>query len=501
MSTPSQPEASSSLSPRRRRFFRVGAVLFGLTLVLGLEVSLRILDLGQLNDLGDPYVGFSNVVPLFQLDEDTNRYQIDKARLSWFRPDSFQASKADNEFRIFCFGGSTVQGRPYAIETSFTTWLELNLKAAAPETHWQVVNCGGVSYASYRLVPIVEEVLGHEPDLLIVYTGHNEFLEERTYHEIKQRPAWVMALHERLIRSRIYALAHQWVHAPSPRRDQTTLAADVDALLDYQGGLAQYHRDDAFRDGVIHHFEANLRRMVHLARQASTPLIFINPVSNLRDSPPFKVELAPELGESERSELNAIWEQAKTSSWDDLSEKTRLVNAVLAIDHGHANAHFLLARIHEAQGDMTAAKEEYLRAKDSDVCPLRMLEEMHRRLAQVANQTGTPLIDIRQRFDERAEFGIPGDDELVDHVHPDIPGHQLIARQIFERLVEQGVVQPQENWLDEQKKLYRSNFESLPANYFPESQARLEGLRRWTQGRVTSLRLEKKDEPKAPEQE
>ena len=29
----------------------------------------------------------------------------------------------------------------------------------------------------------------HQPDLIIVYTGQNEFLEDRTYHHIKQRPA------------------------------------------------------------------------------------------------------------------------------------------------------------------------------------------------------------------------------------------------------------------------------------------------------------------------
>ena len=31
--------------------------------------------------------------------------------------------------------------------------LELSLRAARPEREWDVINCGGVSYASYRLVP------------------------------------------------------------------------------------------------------------------------------------------------------------------------------------------------------------------------------------------------------------------------------------------------------------------------------------------------------------
>ena len=62
-------------------------------------------------------------------------------------------------------GGSTVQGRPFSIETAFSTWLELSLTAADPSRIWQVVNCGGVSYASYRLAPIVDESSCYKPDL------------------------------------------------------------------------------------------------------------------------------------------------------------------------------------------------------------------------------------------------------------------------------------------------------------------------------------------------
>ncbi len=63
-------------------------------------------------------------------------------------------------------GGSTVQGHPFSVETSFTTWLELSLKAADPSRHWRVVNCAGVSYATYREAIVVKELLGYKPDLL-----------------------------------------------------------------------------------------------------------------------------------------------------------------------------------------------------------------------------------------------------------------------------------------------------------------------------------------------
>ena len=149
--------------------YRVVAVLLGFALIAAAEATLRLTDLGKIEDVGDPFVGFSDIVPLFVLDESGERYEIPLARQRFFRPESFLAEKPKDEFRIFCFGGSTVHGRPYAIETSFTRWLELSLNAADPARKFRVINCGGVSYASYRLIPVMKECLGYEPDMFIVY--------------------------------------------------------------------------------------------------------------------------------------------------------------------------------------------------------------------------------------------------------------------------------------------------------------------------------------------
>ena len=153
-------------------------------------------------DYDDPFVGFRAVTPLFELNSDGTRYEIPPARLKFFSPESFAANKPADEYRIFILGGSTVQGEPYLPQTSFTTWLEIGLQAADPSRRWEVVNCGGVSYASYRLLPIMQELMAREPDLFIFYEGHNEFLEDRTYEHIKHAPWLVAAAQESLGRLR-----------------------------------------------------------------------------------------------------------------------------------------------------------------------------------------------------------------------------------------------------------------------------------------------------------
>src|SRR5688572_30049482 len=185
-------------APARRKrpvwksvFFRVAAMAVGILPLLVFELALRGFALGTATDGHDASAGFSDIHPLFVINRHAGRYEIPKSRQSHFQPESFLAQKPANEFRIFVLGGSTVQGRPWSIETSFTAWLELHLNAADSSRRYEVVNCGGVSYASYRLIPILNEVLKYQPDLIVFCEGHNEFLEDRCFAPLKPQAAGI----------------------------------------------------------------------------------------------------------------------------------------------------------------------------------------------------------------------------------------------------------------------------------------------------------------------
>ena len=132
-------------------------------------------------EVSDPFIGLIGDQTLFELSADQTEYRIKNDRLGFFRPASFANPKPSKEYRVFVVGGSTVQGRPWENETAFPNWLEICLNANLPKRIAKVVNCGGVSFASYRICHFVDEVMEYVPDLLIVCTGHNEFFEDRTY--------------------------------------------------------------------------------------------------------------------------------------------------------------------------------------------------------------------------------------------------------------------------------------------------------------------------------
>ncbi len=476
--------------------FRVMAVMLGLSPFVLAEGVFAILDWGRPTVHDDPFVGFSSMRPLFVLNEAGDRYEIPLSRQGYFRPESFAAQKATSEFRIFCLGGSTVQGNPFGIETSFTTWLEINLQTAATDRTWDVVNCGGISYASYRLVPILEETLRYQPDLIIVYTGHNEFLEDRTYSHIKHRPTWLARPLEWAARLRTYTLLREGClrlagqSSAEPRRGRPIMPEEVEALLDYRGGLEHYQRDEKWRQDVIDHYDYNLRRMVQLTRDAGVPLLLVNPVSNLRDCPPFKSQHREGLTEAEREQWQSLWNAARESYESDMPVAIELLQQAVAIDGQHAGLHYELAKCLDQANRPTEAKAEYIQASELDICPLRMLEPMHVRLTAIARETNTPLIDARALIESHSRDGIPGGFLLVDHIHPSITGHQLLADALADQLIAQGVLVPVSGWREQRDERFRDHLASLDSFYFLEGERHLASLRNWAAGRATRLRGE-----------
>jgi len=474
--------------------FRLGALALGVVVLLVVEVALRIFGWGDPLRSDDPFVGFGSVHPLFILDEPADRYRIAPSRLVFFREDSFAARKDPSGFRIFCLGGSTVQGRPFEPSTSFTTWLRLGLEAADGKTMWEVINCGGISYASYRLVPILEEVLQYDPDLIVLYTGHNEFLEERTYGSVKYRHPLVLSALESAARLRTLVLLRRAYRSirgdacdeerESPTADRSLLPDEVDTLLDRSDGFDAYHRDEAFFRGVIAHFAHNLERMIRLAADAGVPLVLVNPVSNLRDCPPFKSQHRDGLSAEELSKFETLWKRATLEARESKPLALERMRHALLIDDEYAAIHWEMGKYQDDLGLGVEARESYLRAKELDVCPLRAPEAIHEVLLEARGAEGISFVDARRVIEDLSRDGIPGNDWLIDHVHPTFLGHQKIAEAVMMDLVRRGVVRPGSDWSTQRDRRFAEHLASLPEVYFTKGMARLERLRIWARRRA-----------------
>lgn len=409
----------------------------------------------------DPYVGFSGAVPHFvatTLDDGSAVVETARNKLRLFHRQRFPRHKSEGTARVFCLGGSTTYGRPYGDATSFCGWLRELLPVADPSRRWQVINAGGISYASYRVALLTEELLQYQPDLFVVYTGHNEFLERRTYGGIIAAPRAVRGLGALASRTRIFTFARATLTGgPGPavgtgqtagtaEAAATLLDDEVRTLLDASVGPDDYHRDDDFRQRVLEHFRYSLARIVDIGRSAGAEVVLINPAANLRHCSPFKSEsspLAPEdadrwrdlFGRAEAARDAGDWERALVD-----------VEAALELDERYAGAHFLRGQALDALGRLGEATAAYQRAREEDVCPLRAPGAVSEIVEATARQRDVPWVDFRTLVEARSRDGIPGGDLFLDHVHPTIEGHRLLALEIVETLAQESFLELSADW-------------------------------------------------------
>lgn len=486
------------LDRRKRYLFRLLAVVLPLVPLAVAEVGLRLAaePAGEAVDV-DPIAGLDQLRPLFVLDETSRRWFIPESRMNFFRPASFPADKPANTRRVFVLGGSTVGGRPYAPETAFSSWLRLRLQAASTGADFEVINCGGVSYASYRVAKIAEEVLRHDADALVVYTGHNEFLEDRAYAKVRD----LGTLTRWANRVGSYLLTVQWLGRQFRERPRRALAAEmpseVDARLDHAGGLDAYHRDPAWRRNVESQFKSSLRRLIELAGRKEVPVILCVPACDLADTPPFKVEVRPDLEGPLRDRFTSSWATARDPKAPE-SRRVAAAKRCLKLDPGHAGAHYVLGTLlyQRAPGsgvDAAAAKRHLVAARDFDVCPLRATSNIVRAVVVMGRRYELPLVDVRELLDTRSADGDAGADgvpdpvRFVDHVHPTIHGHQRISAALAAEFETLGWIQPSDATELRYEASAAAHLRGLDEIYFQRGKQRLEGLRRWAAGRAGAI--------------
>lgn len=179
-----------------------------------LELALLAIGVSPAFEQTDPIVGFSGHSRLFterELGASEPVLETAGNRLSMFNRQSFARDKPANGYRIFCLGGSTIYGRPYDDKTSFCGFLRAFLPEMDSSREWEVINAGGISYASYRIEVLVRELRNYEPDLFLIYTGHNEFLEDRTYSSLIATPAPIKSVYSLASKSRTFSLMQRLV--------------------------------------------------------------------------------------------------------------------------------------------------------------------------------------------------------------------------------------------------------------------------------------------------
>ncbi len=508
-----RPPDGTQPAPRTASFSCWKNVLFGgvicVVCLLVLEGVLAICGVRAGFYQADPYVGFARHIPHFVPDPaapDADTLVTAESQRRIFNLQRFAARKPDKTFRIFCLGGSTTYGHPYNDSTSFCGWLREILPRMDASRRWELINGGGISYASYREALLMEELSQYQPDLFIVLSAHNEFLEQRTYSRLIAMPEPVRGLGAILSRTRLYSAMKAGVDrvcrpATAGPATVTQMPENPAAILDRSIGPQSYHRDETQQAKIVEHYRFNLARMVEIARSVGARVIFINSASNLRDCAPFKSEHRAGLRPDELARWNLLVREARVArSAGRPAEALQRLDEAGTIDSRPAELHYQRGQVLSSLGRFADAKAAFGSARDEDVCPLRALGSLLAATADVAKERGAPLVDFVRLMEARAANGIPGEDWFLDHVHPTVEGHRQLALEIVRVMEQEGLMRVGPTWTGAVEQELRREVEGrLTARDQATALVTLAKVLYWAGKNDEAYRCARRAEPLAPE--
>ena len=194
-------------------------------LLVAIELGAWMLSVETLIERGDPSSGFSGLVSVFEHQGEYYRTR-QFSEPGPFNDQRFLARKPDRGLRIFTLGGSSAYGHPWGGHVAFTALLGEVLETAYPELQVEAVNASGVSYAMHRLRIVADEVFAYKPDIMIIFGGHNEFVEPSFPPVGKHCSASLNRLELLASHSRIYS-SKSGNHAAAVSQYQSVIGADT----------------------------------------------------------------------------------------------------------------------------------------------------------------------------------------------------------------------------------------------------------------------------------
>lgn len=428
-SPPLSPVASSKPGKRWRRWvFRLLATALSLSGLVLVEGVLRLCGVGHDVQL---------IVPAETDPRDPSRFQFNPhfdlayyggTDLSGPEPRHFTLPKPQNTLRVVVIGGSTVIGFPFPAELAFPRHLELALKNQHPGLEIEVLNAGITAVNSEVEADVLQQAIVCEPDVIVVYTGHNEFYGPGGVgSRVGASSPWLFRLSVSARRTRIGQLIAALVSRQGNQSLMETLPGDLRIPLD---GLK-------FQEAV-RRFRLNLTRMTETARAANVPLMLVSPIGNDRHQSPMQSLSRLDLSEEQVARFHMLL----TSGEEALqTEKPQIAleqfQLAAEIDSGHALLTFRRAQVLQALNRRDEAAAEFQRARDQDGCRFRAPSHFTtclRDVVQAADSERILFLDLPQAFASQAIPVAFGHEWFFEHVHFTQAGHWAVAQAIGKSL-------------------------------------------------------------------
>ncbi len=346
------------------------------------------------------------------------------------------APEPPETYRIVVLGGSSALGEPYRPWISVGQIVADRIQRALPG---RKVECQILAWLGEDLEEQHQRLaaITHRPDMVIVYSGHNEFAAR--FEE--QREAWLdldsgsrlfQAFHRALLVSPFCGLVHEIVS--KNRLDLPPLAGRhqlIDPPLASESESAE----------ILADFQRRLEAITAYCEAIRAIPVLIIPPANESDYEPSRSTVAGSTSVAERTRLAADFAQARALETDHPRRSETILAEILARHPGFAEAHFRLGKLLERAGRIDQAAPHFLAALDNDGLPIRCPAPFRDAYREVARRHASAvLIDGRNVFAAASSAGLIGDEVIQDTHHPTLRGAIALARAVLGALRSRGLV-------------------------------------------------------------
>lgn len=311
--------------------------------------------------------------------------------------DPFDAVKKPGTFRVFVLGESSAAGFPYEPTGSYSRYIRDRLQLVYPKQNIEVVNVSMAAINSIVIKDMLPEILKKEPDLILLYVGHNEYYgvfgaaSQSLFAGNKTMLSAMLYLNEfktvQLLRNMMNTISFWFKGKEKPTGATLMARMASNNLVPYKSSLYQVG---------LKQFEGELSDIIQMIKEKNVPLIMGTLTSNLKDQPPF-------ISVNEKESESA--------------------------DH-----FYKLAEESLQKGNAVEAKKLFIKAKELDALRFRAPEEMNDIIKKLAGSNQIPLVDFETAFNNLSENNIVGNNLMVDHLHPTLHGYQIFGKLFFEAM-------------------------------------------------------------------
>jgi lysophospholipase L1-like esterase len=245
--------------------------LYSLITVVGffvlVEGGLRFLNIANpLLDSYDPLLGYEESSPLYIENEKGSGLLQKNPQYQELREVTFRKTKPDNTYRVYFLGGSNIN---YFNENDLKTIIN-NDNNCPPGINFELINAGIPGYGSRRVLRVFDQISHYQPDMLVVYMGHNEFLDLLISRQVLRPKSMFETFRQKaLYKLHLYILLKQFYRSTmKPQLSMTAEEVERSLITDHHQVVdAEDLRIEDLPSEIYKQYYQNLKRLIQRAKR------------------------------------------------------------------------------------------------------------------------------------------------------------------------------------------------------------------------------------------